>query len=223
MNKSVVLLSGGLDSVVSLGAFKDEYGIKLALTFDYGQKSAAAEINASSKICEYYKIEHRVIKLDWLKDITKTALVSDKALPAENFGTEKSMESVWVPNRNGLFLNIAASFCDSFGYNCIVFGANKDEGETFSDNTEKFRELISGVFEYSTLVKPRVAAPLINCTKNDIVKIAMDKSVPLEFVMSCYSDDRGVHCGKCESCLHLKRALEENNCYKYLDVLFKGR
>ena len=128
-----------------------------------------------------------------------------------------------MPNRNALFLNIAAAFCDSYGYNCIIFGANKDEGATFSDNTENFRRLISDVFECSTLVKPRVIAPLINCTKNDIVKIAMEKSVPLEFVRSCYSDDKGIHCGKCESCLHLKRALEENNCYRYLDILFKRR
>ncbi|MBR6126918.1 7-cyano-7-deazaguanine synthase QueC [bacterium] len=223
MNKSVILLSGGLDSVVALGAFKEEYGIVLALTFDYGQKSAKEEIYASKKVCEYYDIKHKIIKLNWLKEITKTALVSGSAVPKENLGTEESAKAVWVPNRNGLFLNIAASFCDSAGYNYIIFGANKDEGQTFSDNTEDFRRSISSVFELSTLVKPQVATPLINCTKSDIVKIAVEKSVPLEFVRSCYNIKEGVHCGKCESCLHLRRALEENNCYKYIDILFKRR
>lgn len=223
MNKSVVLLSGGLDSVVALGVSKDEYGTDLALTFDYGQKSAAAEIEASENVCKYYGIRHKVIKLDWLKEITKTALVSEAALPTENLGSEESARAVWVPNRNGLFLNIAASFCDSFGYNYIIFGANKDEGQTFPDNTEEFRGSVSSVFELSTLVKPRVIAPLINCTKSDIVKIAVEKSVPLEFVRSCYNIKEGIHCGECESCRHLKRALEENSCYRYLDILFKGR
>ena len=50
MSKSIILLSGGLDSVVALGAFKEKYGIELALTFDYGQKTAKSEIEASKKI-----------------------------------------------------------------------------------------------------------------------------------------------------------------------------
>ena len=78
MNKSVILLSGGLDSVVALGAFKDEYSIELALTFDYGQKARISETEASSNVCKYYGIKHKVIKLDWLREITKTALVSGK-------------------------------------------------------------------------------------------------------------------------------------------------
>ena len=75
--KSIILLSGGLDSLVALGAYKEEYNIDFALTFDYGQKSVKEELNTSKKICEYYKISHKIIKLDWLKEITKTALVSD--------------------------------------------------------------------------------------------------------------------------------------------------
>ncbi len=217
--KSIILLSGGLDSLVALGAFKDEYNIKLALTFDYGQKSAYGEIDSSKKICKYYQIEHKVITLDWLREITNTSLVSNKEIPTEDLGTKESAKSVWVPNRNGLFLNIAASYADSFGYTHILFGANKDEGKTFSDNTEEFREKMSDVFKYSTLVKPMVTAPLIKYTKNDIVKLALNKGVPLELVKSCY-DSGEKHCGICESCRHLKRALEDNNAKKYIDILF---
>ena len=220
MSKAIILLSGGLDSVVALGYTKNTYGIELALTFDYGQKSVNQEISASKKVCEFYNIKHNVIKLDWLKDITTTALVADKAIPASGFGTEKSAELVWVPNRNGLFLNIAASFADSFGYDYIIFGANKDEGATFSDNTEEFRSEISKVFELSTLYHPKVIAPLINYSKNDIVKIAMENSIPLEFVRSCYREGEK-HCGVCESCNHLKQALIANHGEKYINLLFE--
>ncbi len=219
--KSIILLSGGLDSLVALGFKKEELGIDLALTFDYGQKSAMAEIKSSQEICKYYGISHKVIKLDWLKEITQTALVADKNIPAENLGTAESAKSVWVPNRNGLFLNIAASFADSFGYDYIIFGANKDEGQTFPDNTEEFRENISKVFESSTLVHPKVIAPLINCTKSDIVRIAAEKRIPLELVRSCYNSGTK-HCGKCESCRHLKKALEANKCSRYIDILFES-
>lgn len=218
--KSIILLSGGLDSLVALGTCADDYGIELALTFDYGQKSSIEEIEASKKIAEFYNIKHKVIKLDWLKEITKTALVADIEIPKDNLGTAKSSVSVWVPNRNGLFLNIAASFADSYNYNYIIFGANKDEGENFPDNTEEFRSSISKVFESSTLARPKVIAPLINCTKSDIVKIAMEKSMPLELVRSCYNGG-DKHCGVCESCRHLKRALKENNGEKYINILFK--
>ena len=222
MNKAVILLSGGLDSLTALGYTVENnfYDVVLALTFDYGQKSAKYEIEASKAICDFYKIEHKVIKLDWLKEITKTALVADLDVPSSGFGTKESAEKVWIPNRNGLFLNIAASYCDAYGYKYIIYGANSDEGENFPDNTEKFRLHISMVFESSTLAKPMVVAPLINYGKNDIVKIAVDNKVPLELVRSCYnSGDK--HCGKCESCYHLKKALEANHCEKYIKLLFE--
>ena len=218
-NKSIILLSGGLDSLTALGACKDEYNIELALTFDYGQKTAESELNSSSKICDYYKIKHKIIKLDWLKEITQTSLVGDKDKKKKNLGTEDSAKSVWVPNRNGLFLNIAASFADSYGYDNIIFGANKDEGQTFPDNTEDFRKRISEVFEYSTLKKPKVTAPLIKYSKDDIVKIAIEKQVPLEFVRSCYRSNNK-HCGECESCRNLKNALVNNKAYNYINLLF---
>ena len=218
-SKSIILLSGGLDSLVALGVCKEKYGIDLALTFDYGQKSANEELKSTKKICEYYKIKQKVIVLDWLRDITSTSLVSDKNIPDSDFGTKESAASVWVPNRNGLFLNIAASYADALAYNYIIFGANKDEGTTFPDNTETFRSEISKVFEYSTMQKPKVIAPLINWHKDDIVRIAIENRVPLEFVRSCYGSGEK-HCGKCESCNHLKQALISNNGYNYINLLF---
>lgn len=215
--KSIILLSGGLDSLVSCGLCSKD--TELALTFDYGQKSADKEIKTSKRIADYYGIKHKVIKLDFLKEITNTSLVSDEEIPTDGDMNEQSAKSVWVPNRNALFLNIAASFCDSFGYSQIVIGANKEEAQTFPDNTKEFIEKINKTFEYSTQVHPLVVAPLINFDKNDIVKKALDENIPLKLVQSCYNNtDR--HCGKCESCRRLKRALEYNNCYDLIKEIF---
>lgn len=221
MTRSIILLSGGLDSLVSLGLKKDELNVELGLTFDYGQKSASKEIEASRKICEHYNIKHKVIKLDWLKDITQTSLVSDKDVPTgmELEDSFNSAKSVWVPNRNGLFLNIAGCFADSYGYNYILIGANKEEAQTFSDNTQDFINAVNGEFEFSTQVSPKVVAPLINCDKNDIVMLALKNNVPLELTMSCYQDGEG-HCGICESCSRLKNALIANHDNYYIRVLF---
>lgn len=221
-NKAVILLSGGLDSLAAIGhtVNKKDYDIKLALTFDYGQKSIKKELEASTNIAKFYNIPHKTIKLDWLKEITQTSLVSEKEVPTTNLYTDSSAAEVWVPNRNALFLNIAASFCDSFNYKYILYGANKEEGQTFPDNTENFRRRISNLFKTSTLVKPKVVAPLINYNKNDIVKMAIEEDIPLNLLWSCYLDGDS-HCGECESCKHLKDALNANHCDKYVDILFK--
>lgn len=221
MTKSIILLSGGLDSLVSLGLKKEDLNVTLALTFDYGQKSAETEIDASRKICEYYNIEHKVIKLDWLKQITNTSLVSQSSVPTgkELNNPQDSAKSVWVPNRNGLFLNIAGSFADSYGYDYILLGANKEEAQTFSDNTQEFIDAVNKEFEYSTQIKPKVVAPLINCVKNDIVMLALKHRIPLEYTRSCYQGTES-HCGECESCTRLKHALEFNKDDYYLKLLF---
>lgn len=217
--KAIVLLSGGLDSVVSLALEKN---VTLALTFDYGQKSAEKEIKASSKIAEYYGIEHKVIRLDWLKEITHTALCSSEEVPTgealEN--SEQSAKSVWVPNRNGLFLNIAGAFADAEGYSNIVIGANKEEAQTFPDNTREFISRVNDEFEFSTRVRPKVVAPLIECDKTEIVRIALEKKAPLHLLNSCYKNTEK-HCGICESCVRLKRALEANRAWEYIKQLFE--
>ncbi len=215
MSRGIILLSGGLDSLVSLGL--GGYSIELALTFNYGQKSAKYEIDASKKICDFYNIKHKVIELDWLKNITHTALVADVDLPDKI--DENSAKNVWVPNRNGLFLNIAGSFADGEDYDYILIGANKEEAGTFSDNTQTFVDRVNAEFEYSTNKRPKVVAPLINYDKNDIVKLALKNNIPLNLVKSCYAGGEK-HCGKCESCIRLKNALMFNHADKYIEELF---
>ena len=220
MTKSIILLSGGLDSLVSLGLTKDKLNVTLALTFDYGQESVKDEILASEKICDYYNVEHKVIKLDFLKEITNTSLVSGNNLPTgENLQDFDDSSAVWVPNRNGLFLNIAGAYADSYGFDNIIIGANSEEAKTFSDNTKEFIDAVNNEFAYSTNVHPKVVAPLLNYDKIDIVKQALINNIPLELTMSCYKGG-DKHCGICESCVRLRHALEVNNAWEYIQKLF---
>ena len=225
INKGIILLSGGLDSLVSIAAMKT-VDFKLALTFDYGQKSFPKEEEAAKKIAEYYGIEHKIIELKWLKEITKTALVSGHKIPEleeknlDNLEiTAQSSKNVWVPNRNGLFVNIAASFADAFDYETIVIGANKEEAATFPDNSKEFIENINNSLKYSALKHVEVAAPLIDLNKEEIIKRAIEEDAPVELINSCY-DSGDKHCGKCESCTRLKRALEKNGCFDLIKKLF---
>ncbi len=225
MKTGIILLSGGLDSLVSLAIATKTIDIKLALTFDYGQKAFRREKDASRKIAEFYNIENKVIELDWLKKITNTSLVSNDTVPkvsieelANKELTEKSCKNVWVPNRNGLFINIAACFADSYHYDYIIIGANKEEAATFSDNSEEFIKNTNLALKKSTLKTVEVIAPLIETDKEEILKRGLDEKAPLELIYSCYNDTLK-HCGECESCSRLKKTLiklEQNELIKKL-------
>jgi 7-cyano-7-deazaguanine synthase len=217
--KAIALLSGGLDSVVSMGMALDLYEVKRSLYFDYGQRAALKEEQAAKKISDYYKIPCQTIKLDWLADITSTSLVNkDCDLPEytlEQLDSDtdyqlKSAKAVWVPNRNGVMLNIAASIAESLGCRYVVFGANAEEATTFPDNTKEYADKLSNAFAYSTNNRVEVSVPLNDLTKTEIVSCALNLKVPLELVWSCYLGGEK-HCGKCESCVRLKRALLSNN------------
>lgn len=224
--KGIVLLSGGLDSVVSLAVLDKEIDFKLALTFNYGQKSFKNEALASKRIADFYKIEHKIIELDWLKNITNTKLVADGEVPQIGTGclddkvlTQESCKNVWVPNRNGLFINIAACYADSFGYDKIVIGANKEEAATFSDNSKEFIQNINLSLKKSTMNKVEVTAPLIDFEKREIIQKGLENNAPLELINSCYVGGEK-HCGTCESCSRLKRALQNENCFDLIKKLF---
>ena len=217
MNSAIILLSGGLDSVVSLAKLKNKYSRILALTFNYGQKSFLSEKIASEKISEFYSIEHKIIDLDWLSQISTSSLNTSEQVPnvsiddLDVINTDINFSnSVWVPNRNGLFINIAACYADSYNYNSIIIGANKEESATFKDNSKEFVNAINLSLLNSTCSSVQVEAPLIDMTKEEIVKLGIDLNIPFKYIYSCY-DDKLVHCKYCESCQRLIRALELNN------------
>ena len=226
-NDAIILLSGGLDSTVSLAVAKKNYNVKLALIFDYGQKAFVRERIAAEKVAEFYDIKPHIISLPWLKDISRAALIDKSSdIPAvksaDLLDKEKmlqTMKNVWIPNRNSLFLNIAASFCDSLEIKNIIIGANLEEASTFSDNSSDFISAENSVFEFSTLVKPKVIAPLIKMTKTEIISEGYNLKIPFEYIYSCYlGTDK--HCGKCESCQRLKRGLERLGLFDILNMLF---
>ena len=116
MENSIVVLSGGLDSTVALHLANGSTRIVQVLTFDYGQKAARQEVQAAKLIAQQYGLPQRTIVLNWLKDITDTALVAQSAAiptlkPSELDDAvgrgQETARAVWVPNRNGVFINIA--------------------------------------------------------------------------------------------------------------------
>lgn len=228
--KSICLLSGGLDSLVSLAIAKRETEVILAITFDYGQKSFKDEKLAAQKIAEHYNIPHKIIKLDWLKEITKTSLVNKQdSIPMyteEDLVTKadlflKNVNLVWVPNRNAVFVNIAAAFAESLGADLIVCGFNSEEAANFSDNSLRFVNSANALLRVSTLSRPKIVSYVQSYQKSGIVVAGLNLNVPFEYIYSCYNSSKeGKMCGRCESCIRVKRAFKDVNKFDIIKDKF---
>jgi len=213
--KSVVLLSGGLDSTVSLAQALRESEVVLCLTMDYGQRAAVREIAASRALADHYGLNHRVIPLPFLSEITRTALVNrDARLPGPNReelddpgAAARTAAAVWVPNRNGLFVNIAACFAESLGCQRVVAGFNREEALTFPDNSVAYLEAANGALAYSTAGRVQVLSYTQRLNKEEIVHLGQRLGVPWNLIWSCYRGEDKM-CGKCESCRRLLRAFQ---------------
>lgn len=210
---SVVLLSAGLDSTVNFFAALNDTDVALALTFNYGQKAAAKEIACAKRIADEKKVKHLVIDLPWLKELGHSSLTDDKvAVPvgrAVVIDNEKvsaaTAKAVWVPNRNGVFLNIAASFAESISAETIVPGFNREEAAAFPDNSLDYIRAMRKSFSFSTANKVDIQCYTIAMSKIEIVDLGKKLLVPFEKIWPCYQA-KDKWCGECESCKRSKRA-----------------
>ncbi len=223
--KAIVLLSGGLDSAFNLWRAPRDYEVLLALTFDYGQRAAESEIASSRRLCERLGIEHQIVSLPWFRDFTSTSLVNQKArVPVgadvsidERSASEESARAVWVPNRNGIFLNIAAAYAEGLEAGTVLTGFNAEEALTFPDNSVDYLEALNESFRYSTANQVRVESYCANLTKTQIVQAAMRIQLPLDLVWPCYFSGEQ-WCGQCESCQRFARAVREARSESAPDV-----
>ncbi len=217
--KSLILLSGGLDSAANL-AFAHHFDEPLlALTIDYGQRAVQPEIQAAKKLAAYYGVEHQVLDLKWLGALGGSSLTSKKIDVPQMASNQlddlkkaqETAKQVWVPNRNGLFINAAAAIAESRGFHQVVVGFNKEEAATFPDNSSQFLGVATLSLKYSTSIGIKVACYTDMLMKTEIVQALrnLEMKFPFEMVWSCYhsgEDTGGKMCGKCESCQRFIRA-----------------
>ena len=202
--KSIILLSGGLDSTVSATIAKRRTHPLFALTFDYGQLAAKMEIQSSKRICRALEMKHKVIKIPFLKEFRDLLMIrSDKKPSARDF---KNVENLWIPNRNALFINIAACYAEYYGATLVISGFNREEAREFPYNKPQFVAAINHSLMYSTLKRVKVRSYVSDYTKRQIYKIGLKYKAPLKYVYACYLGEKKM-CGKCASCKRLLKSL----------------
>ncbi len=206
--KAVVLLSGGLDSAVALAEALLNYHVVRVLVVDYGQRAFEPEVKASRGFIDYYDLSCEVVSLPWLKALLPKSLLRDDLEAQKREDEVRDVDSVWVPNRNGVLLNMAAAFAEAQGADVVIYGANEEEGRRFPDNTPAYRERLNDCFALSTLNQVRVETPVGHLNKREIMERGLELGVPLSLIWSCYGSGP-IHCGECPSCLLLRKALKE--------------
>ncbi len=225
-NRALALLSAGLDSSIATLMAKKDYEIVFTITFDYGQRAARREVEQAQKISTYLGLSHRVIELPWFTELSSGLIQTDHLLPkptphqlSESVFAQQSAKAVWVPNRNGIFLEIAAAFAEANCAQNIIVGFNAEEAQTFPDNSVAYLEAITQALSFSTQNRARVVSPTAHLDKDGIVSIAKQLQFPWELLWSCYHGLTKM-CGHCESCMRLKRALHLNHL-KLDEALFE--
>ncbi len=225
---AVALLSSGLDSSVAMAlAIASGYRISLALTFDYGPRAPRREADHAGRIARHFGVPHRVLPLPWFQYFQRAGslLKSQATLPAPSVAqlsdpnfSATSARAVWVPNRNGVLIEIAAGFAEDSGSESVIVGFNKEEAATFPDNSAAYLQALNGSLSYSTASGVTVISPTSAMTKPEIVAAAKRLDFPMDLLWSCY-DAGPLMCGKCESCMRLKRAMNGNGVS--YDALFE--
>jgi 7-cyano-7-deazaguanine synthase len=199
---AVVLLSGGLDSMVAAGRAREEGFRLLALTVDYNQRHRV-EIEAAGRIAAMLGTEtHIVLPLD-LRPFGGSALTGDLPVPKQGVGT--AIPVTYVPARNTIFLALALGWAEAAGARALFIGVNALDYSGYPDCRPEFIagfERLAGIATKAGVEGEgfSVRAPLIDMTKAEIVREADRLGLDTALSWSCYDPQQGRHCGLCDSC-----------------------
>jgi len=202
MKTAVVLLSGGLDSMVCAALARESGFETLALTIDYGQRHRV-ELDAARQIAARLADRHIVLALD-LTAFGGSALTSDIAVPKDGVG--EGIPVTYVPARNTIFLSLALGLAEASGARDIFIGVNALDYSGYPDCRPEF---VAGFERLANLATKAgvegdgftIHAPLLDLTKADIAREAQRLGIDAGLSHSCYDPlPDGTHCGKCDAC-----------------------
>ena len=206
MKDSVIVVSGGMDSVTLLYEKKDE--IALGISFDYGSNHNHNELPLAALHCQRLGIAHVVIPLGFIHQYFKSSLLeSGESIPDGSYD-EENMKSTVVPFRNGVMLAVAAGIAESNGLTKVLIANHGGDHTIYPDCRPEFIVAMDAAVEAGTFARVRVVAPYTNISKADIARRGGALGIDYAETWSCYKGG-DVHCGTCGTCVERKEALRE--------------
>lgn len=204
MKRAVVLVSGGLDSATTLAIAREEGFACYALSIDYGQRHRA-ELEASVRVATALgAVEHRTIRVD-LGGIGGSALTDASIAVPES--PQTGIPVTYVPARNTVMLSLALGWAEVLGATQIFIGVNAVDYSGYPDCRPEFVGAFERVANLATrtgvegTMAFRIATPLIDLSKAQIIRRGMALGVDFGMTVSCYqADGEGRACGHCDAC-----------------------
>lgn len=206
MKDSVLIVSGGMDSITMLYEYSDR--IAIGLSFDYGSNHNAREIPFARLHCERLGIRHVVIGLDFMHRYFKSSLLEGADAIPEGHYAGDNMKSTVVPFRNGIMLAIAAGIAESNGLRHVMMANHGGDHAIYPDCRPEFVSAFGAAVRAGTYEGITVEAPYTDITKADIARRGRALGIDYSETWSCYKGGER-HCGRCGTCVERREALAE--------------
>jgi 7-cyano-7-deazaguanine synthase len=200
--RSIVLLSGGMDSLVTAALAKSESVDLFFLHARYRQRTEKRELQSFKDLVAYYQpTDHKIIDLGYFKDITQSSLIDENDSTILDDTEPDKIPSTYVPFRNANLLAIATSWAETIKAGRIYIGAVEEDSSGYPDCREIFIETFNRLIKTGTegLHPIDVRAPLLHLSKREIVLKGVELRVPFQYSWSCYLNNEQA-CGRCASC-----------------------
>lgn len=203
--KTVVLLSGGMDSVTAFYEVKREHEVVAALSFDYGSKHNAREIPFAKLHAERAGIPHRVIDLGFMNECFQSDLLKSGGEIPDGHYAEENMKRTVVPFRNGIMLAVACGFAESVEAEALAIAAHSGDHAIYPDCREPFMQGMAAAMEAGTYARIRLMRPFIAMDKTAIARRGAELGIDFAETWSCYKGG-DIHCGTCGTCVERREA-----------------
>lgn len=206
MKSSLLVLSGGMDSVTLLYEYRDQ--IALAVNFHYGSNHNEREAECARYHCSKLGIELLELNLDFIGQYFHSSLLDGpEAVPEGNY-TDDNMRSTVVPFRNGIMLAVATGIAESNGLTKLLIASHAGDHAIYPDCRQAFIAAMGRAIEEGTYEDISLLAPYSALTKTQIAAIGKRLGVDYSMTYSCYKGQEK-HCGRCGTCVERREALRE--------------
>lgn len=205
MKDSLIILSGGMDSVTLLHYNKER--IALSLSFDYGSNHNARELKCAAWQSQQLNITHLVIPLDFMGKYFKSSLFDGADhIPKGEYDGNNMMSTV-VPFRNGIMLSIACGLAESHGLSHVMMANHGGDHAIYPDCRPEFTRAMNEAMKCGTYAEVTLIDPFTHMTKGEIAALGAKLGIDFSYTYSCYCGGEK-HCGECATCRERKEAFK---------------
>ena len=208
--KSIILVSGGMDSCVTIAIALKKFNNISFMHINYGQRTEKRELKAFNEIADFYSVKERLIL-----NFTHLSAIGGSCLTDESIKVPKAdldndqIPISYVPFRNASILSAAVSWAEVIDADTIYIGAVEEDSSGYPDCRRSFYDSFEDAIKEGTKpsTKIKIITPLINLSKKEIIQKGFELKSPLELTWSCYKNNT-FPCRQCDSCVLRDRGFD---------------